>query len=79
MSQQPWGMELLEWQRVRQGLLEVSGTGLYGIKEASGRGKRQLAGLPRYRVREIFTAPMVYRCRTFAKTCPCQLESLETP
>lgn len=31
---------MLEWQRVREGLLEVSGTGLYGIKKALGRGKR---------------------------------------
>lgn len=39
-SQQPWEMEELEWLRVREGLLEDSGIGLYGIKEALGRVKR---------------------------------------
>lgn len=33
-------MEELEWLRVREGLLEASGTGLCGIKEALERGKR---------------------------------------
>lgn len=31
-SQQPWEMQVLEWLRVRKGLREGSGTGLYGIK-----------------------------------------------
>lgn len=33
-------MEELEWLKVREGLLEDSGIGLYGIKEALGRVKR---------------------------------------
>lgn len=51
-------MEELEWLRVREGLLEASGTGLCGLKEALGREEReQLAGLlPRHRVTGLLTA-----------------------